>query len=126
MRPICFAALVSIGFASLVSRPLTSEEPMSLSDPLAQIGDTTGIEAQMVISGRTLVINADAFNALREKAIARDTEELLQLALELKDEIDRSSDEGLSANALAKANQIEKLARDVKSRMTIDPSRVLL
>lgn len=63
----------------------------------------------------------EAFNLMREKAIANDSQKLLKLAIALKAEIDGSSGYEPSADALAKAQEIEKLAKDVKSRMAVNP-----
>jgi hypothetical protein len=47
----------------------------------------------------------------------RDTEKLLELATELKQQVDRSSENTLSLDVVKKAEQIEKLAHSVKNRM---------
>jgi hypothetical protein len=49
--------------------------------------------------------------------IRRDTEKLAQLTAELKEAVDKSSQGLLPADTLKKAEQIEKLARSVKSKI---------
>lgn len=49
--------------------------------------------------------------------IKRDTEKLAQLTGELKDSVDKSGQGILPADTLNKAEQIEKLARTVKSKI---------
>jgi hypothetical protein len=56
-------------------------------------------------------------NELRQEEIKRDTEKLFQLSTELKDFVDKGSQGVLSMDALKKAEQIEKLAHSVKSKM---------
>lgn len=53
--------------------------------------------------------------AERQKRLAADTAKLLQLSAELKAEVDQSSKNQLSLDALHKAAAIEKLARDIES-----------
>ena len=56
-------------------------------------------------------------NELRQEEITRDTEKLFQLSTELKDFVDKNNQGILSLDALKKAEQIEKLARSVKSKI---------
>lgn len=55
---------------------------------------------------------------LRQIEIRRDTEKMLQLTMELKTYLDKADHAAvLSLDAIKKAEQIEKLARGVKSKM---------
>ena len=58
-------------------------------------------------------------NAFRERQVAlrRDTEKLLSLAAELKQNVDRTSPNILSMDVIKKAQEIEKLAKSVKDKM---------
>ena len=58
-------------------------------------------------------------NAFRERQLAlrRDTEKLLNLAAELKQNVDRTSPNILSMDVIKKAQEIEKLAKSVKDKM---------
>ena len=47
------------------------------------------------------------------------TARLLQLATELKAEVDKTNKETLSLNIIRKADTIEKLAHDVKEKMKL-------
>jgi hypothetical protein len=58
-------------------------------------------------------------NAARRKQIADDTVRLLQLATELKAEIDSANKETLSADVIRKADTIEKLAHGLKEKMKL-------
>ena len=56
-------------------------------------------------------------NELRQKQMTEDTAKLLQLATELKTEMDKSTKDTLSMNVVRKAEQIEKLAHTVREKM---------
>jgi len=53
----------------------------------------------------------------RHKRLVADSDRLLQLATELKAEVDKSTKNEMSVTAIKKAAEIEKLAHDVKDRM---------
>jgi hypothetical protein len=63
--------------------------------------------------------NFDAINLRRKKQIAEDSENLVTLAMALKAEVDHTTNSELSANALRKADGIEKLAHNVKEKMQL-------
>ena len=56
-------------------------------------------------------------NLQREQDIRKDTAKLLELATELKQEVDRSNSNTLSLGVVKKAEEIEKLAKSVKNKM---------
>lgn len=60
-----------------------------------------------------------AANAVRQKQVAEDTAKLLKAANDLKAEIDKAGANTLSLNALRKAEEIEKLAHNIKQKMTV-------
>lgn len=53
----------------------------------------------------------------RQAAIKRDTDKLLALATELKDYVDKSNEHVLSLDVVRKAEEIEKLAHQVREKM---------
>lgn len=53
----------------------------------------------------------------RQKQLVADTNKLLQLATELKTEVDKTNRNVLSVDVIKKADEIEKLAKSVKDRM---------
>jgi hypothetical protein len=61
----------------------------------------------------------EAANAERLRQMNQDSEMLLTMAMALKAEIDNTQSSELSANALRKADTIEKLARGVKQKMKL-------
>lgn len=58
-----------------------------------------------------------ARNVDRQKQLQRDTDKLLSLAKELKEDVDKSNKDMLSIDVVKKAAEIEKLAKSVKDRM---------
>lgn len=75
--------------------------------------DATWVEPHQQLA-RTLVTNT--FYE-RQAALRRDTEKLLSLAAELKQNVDRTSPSILSIDVIKKAQEIEKLAKSVKDKM---------
>ena len=53
----------------------------------------------------------------RQAALKTDTDKLVKLAGELKEYVDKSSENVLSVDVLRKAEEIEKLAHSVKEKM---------
>ena len=56
-------------------------------------------------------------NTDRQKQLVADTERLLNLANELKADVDKSNKDTLSLDVIKKADEIEKLAHTVKEKM---------
>jgi hypothetical protein len=56
-------------------------------------------------------------NQSRQALLKADTDRLLKLAVELKDSVDKSSENVLSLEVVKKAEEIEKLAHSVKDKM---------
>jgi hypothetical protein len=59
----------------------------------------------------------DAADPERKKQIAEESAILLKLATDLKAEVDKTTKDTLSLNVIRKADQIEKLAHNVKESM---------
>ena len=60
---------------------------------------------------------AKAQNSDRQKRIVTDTDKLLALATELKQEVNKSDKNTLSLDVIKKAEEIERLAHSVKEKM---------
>jgi len=56
-------------------------------------------------------------NSDRQRQLVDDTQRLLSLANELKTEVDKSDKNTLSLEVIRKADEIEKLAHNVKEKM---------
>ncbi len=79
------------------------------NDPLAE---TPNPLSAMQEAARVRAVADD-----RQKKLIDDTAKLLELATELKSEVDKSTKNQLSLEVVRKADEIEKLAHDVKQRM---------
>ncbi len=60
---------------------------------------------------------AKARNLDRQKRLVADTDKLLSLATELKQQVDKTDKYTLSVDVVKKADEIEKLAHSVKEKM---------
>jgi len=56
-------------------------------------------------------------NGQRQAELKRDTEKLLKLSTELKEYVEMSNENVLSLDVIKKAEEIEKLAHSVKTKM---------
>lgn len=63
--------------------------------------------------------NYAAANAERRKQIADDSARLLKLAADLRAEVDNTGKDTLSLNIIRRADEIERLAHDVKEKMKL-------
>jgi hypothetical protein len=63
---------------------------------------------------------AKAANKQRQEQIKTDADKLLTLATELKQYVDKSNENMLSLDVIRKAEEIEKLAHNVKDKMKGD------
>jgi hypothetical protein len=91
------------GADTAASRNRTSLPPVPGDDP--------------TISPLTEEEQAKLRNADRQKKLQDDTAKLLSLANELKADVDKSTKDTLSLDVVRKADEIEKLAHNVKERM---------
>jgi hypothetical protein len=81
------------------------------AEPVPPIGDRDEAQERMA---RDMAKKA---NQSRQAAIKADTDKLLKLAVELKDDVDKSNENVLSLDVVKKADEIEKLAHSVKDKM---------
>lgn len=63
--------------------------------------------------------NFDAVNIERRRQIADDSVRLLKLATDLKVEVDKTTKDTLSLGVIRKADEIERLAHEVKEKMKL-------
>jgi hypothetical protein len=63
--------------------------------------------------------NFDAANTERKRQLNDDSTKLLTLAISLKAEVDKTNKDTLSLNVIRKADEIERLAHDVKEKMKL-------
>ena len=61
----------------------------------------------------------DPANTMRRKQISDDSTKLLSLAISLKTEVDKTNKDMLSLSVIRKADEIEKLAHNVKDKLRL-------
>ncbi|MBI2683575.1 MAG: hypothetical protein HYX26_10265 [Acidobacteriales bacterium] len=61
-----------------------------------------------------------AQNKERQESLKKDTDRLLALATELKEQVDKTDENRLSLDVLKKTEEIEKLAKQVREKMKAD------
>jgi hypothetical protein len=106
----------------------SGQQPSSQSNPV--INPTTNPTTQQPNSpvGLSEDPTRDRFNAMqaeqakmrnneRQQKLVDDTNQLLDLAAQLKIDVDKSNKDMLSIDVIKKADEIEKLAKSVKDRM---------
>jgi hypothetical protein len=101
------AAAVSVACVAQDGRPAKS----SSAAPAAPI--QTGAKATNDGKAQSALSPED----LRKKEITEQSAELLNMAMALKAEVDKTTKDTLSLNVIRKADEIEKLAKVVKEKM---------
>jgi hypothetical protein len=112
--------LFSNAFVQAQSKPPASETPQT--PRRAVVIEVVARDIAPPVTGedpRQKMERAQIVNAFMERQIAlrRDTEKLLFLAEELKQNVDKTSPNILSMDVIKKAQEIEKLAKSVKDKM---------
>ena len=103
-------ALVLLAAASLAHAQQIHLPPVVSQGPgMGNVPVTSGDDTQKK--------QAAAANQQRQLEIRRDTEKMLELTSELKDYLVKNDQTVMSMDAIKKAEQIEKLAHGVKSKM---------
>lgn len=111
---ILFALLFFLlcSFAAAQSAPRDVPSPLPPDPQFEQHRNEAGDTLQKLEKER-----AKRLNKQRQEKIKRDTDKLLALATELKDYVDKSNENILSVSVIRKAEEIEKLARQVRDKM---------
>ena len=98
---------------AIVAMPTAFAEP-GQQQPLPGIEQKPPEDAERARAEKEMAKQA---NQERQAGLKRDTENLLKLATELKQYVDKSNQNVLSVDVIKKAEQIEKLAHSVKEKM---------
>jgi predicted transglutaminase-like cysteine proteinase len=101
---VLFAIVASVS-AQQIHLPPSVSQSQSMGSPPITVGDV--VQRQQ----------AEAANQQRQVEIKRDTEKMFELTQELKDDLQKTGQAVLSLDDVKKADQIEKLAKSVKSKM---------
>lgn len=111
------AALVLAGGESPQQAPSLNPDKPILSPEANRLPDKN---AQMQMRDQQAKKQSfETANIERKRQIADDAARLLQLATELKAEVDKTDKDTLSLNVIRKAETIEKLAKGVKEKMKL-------
>jgi hypothetical protein len=114
---LCVVALALLPAAKgSAQNPPLQPHVMMLQQPIGQhAGGMDGLPGTDPIQNEKLF---RALNADRQKSLVSDTNKLLRLVNELNDEIARTNPNALTEAQLRKVAEIEKLARNVKDKMS--------
>jgi hypothetical protein len=112
---LLFLAILLAAFCAMPAHaqtPPVSTYP-TMPGPPAPFGDLSSDKDAGAMAAKM----ARERNVIRQKAIVDETNQLLDLAKQLKDAVDKTDKNQLSLDVVRKAEQIEKLAKDVKTKM---------
>ncbi len=110
MRPYSFLLLLAIIFSAPLLR---SQADASTPDP--QFRTHPSSDEVKRDNERMKAMNKD-----RVARIKRDTDRLLALATELKQYVDKTNENVMSVEVIKKAEEVEKLAKNIRERMKED------
>jgi hypothetical protein len=89
--------------------------------PSAELAWTSpGMDGQMSIGLGDVKINIEAYNKKRVKDIAQESRKLVSLAQSLKLDLQLAPGSDARPNSIRKADEIQKLAHDVKESMKLN------
>lgn len=109
-RALLLAILLTMGAAP--ARPQQPRPPFPANnDPLDLNRDKDAAAERLATT------QARAQSTERQKRLVADTDKLLTLATQLKEQVGKSDKNTLSLDVIKKAEEIEKLARSVKEKM---------
>src|SRR5215471_3689663 len=107
--------VVTVGSQQLPTLP-TPARPSAPVSP-GQAPNPSDDNDQDAMARRAMVQQAQRRNDQRQQQIVSDTAKLVTLTQQLKTELEKSGNNQMSAAAIKKAEEIEKLAKSVKEKM---------
>ncbi len=119
LKPFALAALLLL-ITSVLSLPALAQNPGQGPAQIPGLGPGPGFppnDRQDEQRARVEKEMAKKANRERQAQLQRDTDNLLKLANELKQSVDKSNENTLSLDVVKKADEIEKLAHSVKEKM---------
>jgi hypothetical protein len=96
------------------TQPVTTRQNPGLPKP--GIGDASDSDSNPLDPHRA-ERQAKLQNVDRQKRLVADTDKLLALATDLKQQVEKTTKDTMSVDVIKKADEIEKLAHSVKERM---------
>jgi hypothetical protein len=116
----CLAALAALAGVAGPGQKTTPGTPVSSEIVIPQPNRLPdAVEQTKMRDQQAKDQDFEAANAERKKQIAEDSAKLLKLATELKTEVDKTTKDELSLSVIRKADEIEKLAHNVKEKMKL-------
>ncbi len=113
------AACIVVFAALGATYELRSQQPIKWAGASPQANPPDANEQMAMHEQNAKKANFDAVNSERKRQIADDSAKLLKLASDLKSEVDKTSKDTLSLGVIRKADEIEKLAHNVKEKMKL-------
>lgn len=111
------SGLVAVVLIPVVGRALLQNSPRNVPEFLNRLPDANDQEKmRQQQKGQQ---DFEAANAIRKKEVSEESAKLVKLATDLKTEIDKADKDTLSVSTVRKAEAIEKLARNIKEKMTL-------
>jgi hypothetical protein len=112
---ILFAA---VAFLAIAQEPAPGT-PHGILDPVLTRPPDKNAQLQMQEQQQAKKTSYEAANIERRRQIADDSAKILELATELKKEVDKTDKDTLSLTVIRKAELIEKLAKGVREKMKL-------
>lgn len=106
--------LAAVAASGQVGGPGVPGMPPSTTPPVAYPHPGSQVDPGLA---RIMHRQALARNTQRQKDLVNDTDKLLKLAQQLKAAVDKSNKDTLSIDVIKKADQIQKLAKSISSKM---------
>jgi hypothetical protein len=113
------AVLATATLFAIAQEPPPGNPDRSLLIPEANRVPTKNDQIQMQQQQQVKKASFEAANAERRKQIADDSAKILELATDLKKEVDKTDKDTLSLSVIRKAEMIEKLAKGVREKMKL-------
>jgi hypothetical protein len=116
---VCVSALAMLSTAYEVSSQSPQQPSATPDKPLPDANRPPDASKQMAVHDQQAKDkNVDAAS-IERKQITDDSARLLKLASDLKAEVDKTNKDTLSLGVIRKAEEIEKLAHNVKEKMKL-------
>lgn len=111
------AACVLAGLLAAAQQPPNRDPNQPVINPAANPVPDKNQQMQMQEQAPANDARYEAANGQRHEQIASEAAQLLELAKQLKQAVDKTDKDTLSVNVIRKAEMIEKLAKGVKQKM---------
>jgi len=112
-----FSALFALGLTPIAGKALIQQNGTYVPNAVNRMPDAN--DRDKMQQQQTNEDAIEAANAERKKQISADSEKLLKMATDLKDELDKTGKDTLSVDTIHKIDAIEKLARGMKDKLRL-------